>query len=83
MSQPTKTEASLIGAWAQRAGDALDLLAVAAVAPALVKPEAVDQAAKAANEARRQLRQVEHLADPTPAGLPAGPIPRWAFWSYL
>lgn len=79
----TKLDASLIGAWSQRAGEALDFLAVAAVAPALVKPEAVQAAGKAATDARRQIEQLSQVAGITPAGLPAGEPPRWAFWSYL
>lgn len=68
----TKTETSLIGAWSERAGEALDLLAVAGVAPALVKPAAIAEAAQTAAKARQELDKL--------AGRPAiAPVPLQAF----
>lgn len=73
----TKTEHELEVAWSQKAGDALDVLNVAAVAPALIKADTVRQAERDLKRASRQLDQLAHLSGQVDTRA------RWAFWSYL
>jgi hypothetical protein len=57
----SKLTHNLSVAWSQRAMAALDVLANAAVAPALFKPETVQEAAQDANKARATLGRLENL----------------------